>query len=785
MIGQKIADRYEVLRKLGAGGMAIVYLAKDEKNNREVALKVMSPQVGINIENVKRFEREFEVCRRLDHENIISLYELGQLEDDTYYYTMDYLPHPSLDDILKKKGKLSPQRTLKMMQQVATAMSCYHAEGIIHRDLKPGNIVVTPDDNCIVVDFGLVTDENLTALTRTGTVLGTPYYMSPEMVLGERVTIRADIYALGVIGFEALTGTMPFQGNDFSELYSQIIAAKRKAPTDVIPSLDKRWNQIMNGCLAKDQEMRFENSEALLEALSELRLQTQKNEQTKVPSKSGLSTTGVQRPVLEDSTVTVKPRLRWPAPQIVLLLFFMFTLAYLTKRDSGELYVAKGIRVLETPSSLIVTWESPRAYSSRVKLEEGSAHRVIANEKQEQTKKHKVTIAPLPPRKSYRLRILFPDGTTSLPHQATTKALTINNLQSSKSEEVITVSWQMDYGNSAYCIVHRRLGVEDEVPLLKKGNKWQLELPFADEVVSLKAKVNLSKNTTVTLDLGKELARLVHGPTEKLNRLDGRKLTLQVDKKASEGAEREYEKLKKLGKKIELDDVSRIRRSYSGKALKRKSEELNLIGIYKQLSPLCSLSLNSRLLPFDERVRIYDSVIKLYELSCYSNSLRLNPSFALPHKTDLGMFNQRFGRLARPTRSITLYELTKETANLRFGPPRVHFYKRPITKKPFNIKLPDIQNIKKAALYIRVQSFSHMVIRIRVNNRISLYLNDVDLYGGTRTGQRLFSQPIPRELLRRGNNDVTLHFEKHFTDMGRSGDIQLKHVAFDLWHFSQ
>ena len=317
MIGQRVGSRYEILRKLGAGGMAIVYLAFDEQKDKEVALKVMSPQVAASSESVKRFEREFEVCSRLDHDNIISLYDMGKLRDGNLFYTMDYLPYPSLDDILEKEKKLTEQRTKRMMQQVASAMSCYHKEGIIHRDLKPANIVVTDEDNFVVVDFGLVTDENLTALTRTGTVLGTPYFMSPEMVIGERVTLKADIYALGVIGYLALTGRLPFNGDDFSELYSAILAAKYKVPSSIADNVSRDWDELLAKCMAKEVDKRFAGSEELLQAIEELGKKkktksfdkTSPGEEDGSPGKkigkalSGLSTTGVQRPVFEDSIV--------------------------------------------------------------------------------------------------------------------------------------------------------------------------------------------------------------------------------------------------------------------------------------------------------------------------------------------------------------------------------------------------------------------------------------------------------------------------------------------------
>ena len=782
MIGQIVGSRYKILRKLGAGGMAIVYLALDEDTGKELALKVMSPQVAASPESVKRFAREFEVCSRLKHENIIALFDNGQLEDGNHFYTMDYLPHPSLDDILEKEKQLTPQRTKKMMTQVASAMCCYHKEGIVHRDLKPANIVVAKDDRFIVVDFGLVTDENLTALTRTGTVLGTPYFMSPEMVIGERVTPQADIYALGVIAYRTLTGRLPFNGKDFSELYTAIIAADYKLPSALVKGLDEGWDELLAKCLAKELGDRFADSEQLLEAISGLgKKKTVITKPVKRNSKalSGLSTTGVQKPVFADSIVSGKL-----APKkigLALAILFSLLLGWPFWRNKSRVgpFLAQGVKSHSTPSSILVTWQSKTPYLSQVKLEEGPSHRVFISSKQSETTSHLVTLSPLPPRQSYRFRILFPDGTTSLPHNAQTKALTVSTLQSHRENDELVLSFQLAFGKEVTCQTIATNGLEAKVSVKRQGRYWQVKLKEPQELVSLKANVLLQSNKELILDLKKELARLCSSPINMLNRIDGRKFSLKVDQLAKLEVSKIYEKLKAEGGSVDIDDVARIRRKATGAVLIKKLKEVGAIAAYDQLIPLSALAMNTRLLPFAQQCRLYEGAMTMYEISMYSKSFKLEPSYEMSQLLDLGMFAQRFGRQAKYSKKIVLWKSTAENAHLRFGPPEVHFYKRPLTHKTFPFKILRKEALKKANLYVYTHSFSSMVIKATVNERFAFFITDMDLYGGT-AGKRHIMQPIPRELLRAGKNTITLSFERHLTAMKRVNDLKLNHMELLL-----
>ena len=268
--------QYQLLQKLGEGGMGEVYLAEHQLLKRPCALKLIKPEAGADPISLARFEREVRSAARLAHPNSIEIYDYGHTEDGTFYYVMEYLQGLSLADLVRQAGPLSPGRLVYLFRQVCAGLAEAHTLGLVHRDLKPANIFVAvrggEADVAKVLDFGLVKltkDPGAAALTSDLTVSGTPLFMAPEQAVGDRsLDARADIYALGAMMYYALTGQPPFQGQS---AFAVMMAHSRDPvvpPSQVRPGVPADLESVILRCLAKKPEERYPDVKALSQALS-------------------------------------------------------------------------------------------------------------------------------------------------------------------------------------------------------------------------------------------------------------------------------------------------------------------------------------------------------------------------------------------------------------------------------------------------------------------------------------------------------------------------------------
>jgi serine/threonine-protein kinase len=268
--------QYQLVHKLGEGGMGEVYLAEHQLLKRPCALKLIKPEAGADPIAVARFEREVRSAARLAHPNTIEIYDYGHTDDGTFYYVMEYLQGLSLADLVRQAGPLSPGRIVYLFRQVCAGLAEAHKLGLVHRDLKPANVFVAvrggESDVAKVLDFGLVKltkDPGAAALTSDQTVSGTPLFMAPEQAVGERsLDARADIYALGAMMYYALTGRPPFQGES---AFAVMMAHARDPvvpPSQVRPGVPDDLERVILRCLAKKPEERYPDVKALAQALS-------------------------------------------------------------------------------------------------------------------------------------------------------------------------------------------------------------------------------------------------------------------------------------------------------------------------------------------------------------------------------------------------------------------------------------------------------------------------------------------------------------------------------------
>ncbi len=262
-----LADRYELLGHIARGGMADVFEARDTLLGRRVAVKVLHSQFSSDEAFVKRFRREAQAAANLSHPNIVGIYDWGQ-EGSTYFIVMELIEGRSLRDVLRDDGPLMPKRAIEISAEVAAALSVAHRSGLVHRDIKPGNILLAADGTVKVTDFGIARAwDDSSELTKTGAVIGTATYFSPEQAQGSPADERSDIYALGVVMYEMLAGRPPFSGESPVAVAYQHVSSLAAQPSldnpDVPPDLDA----IVMRALDKNPEARYQTADDLRQAL--------------------------------------------------------------------------------------------------------------------------------------------------------------------------------------------------------------------------------------------------------------------------------------------------------------------------------------------------------------------------------------------------------------------------------------------------------------------------------------------------------------------------------------
>ena len=247
--------------------MAEVYLAHDDVLDRSVALKVMSGRYADDEEFVERFKREAQSAAALSHPNIVSIYDRGEAEDGTYYIAMEYLPGGTLKDRILKRGALAPRTAAAVALQIAEALRVAHAAGVVHRDIKPHNVLVTDTGDIKVGDFGIARAATSSTMTRTGSILGTAHYISPEQAMGEPVGQGSDLYSLGVVLYEMLTGTLPYDAETSIGIAMKHVNGHLVPPRELNPEVPEGINAVTTKLLAKSPEERYADADELIEDL--------------------------------------------------------------------------------------------------------------------------------------------------------------------------------------------------------------------------------------------------------------------------------------------------------------------------------------------------------------------------------------------------------------------------------------------------------------------------------------------------------------------------------------
>ena len=262
MKGQKINDRYQIIKTIGEGGMANVYLAYDTILDRNVAVKVLRGDLATDEKFVRRFQREALSASSLSHPNIVEVYDVGE-DNGSYYIVMEYIEGKHLKQLLKKRGNLTLTEVVDVMLQVTDGMSAAHDSYIIHRDIKPQNIMILENGLIKITDFGIAMALNSTQLTQTNSVMGSVHYLPPEQASGKGATIQSDVYSMGILMYELLTGTLPFRGDNAVEIALKHIKEPFPTVRDKVNNLPQSIENIIMRATAKNVKNRYADAKEM------------------------------------------------------------------------------------------------------------------------------------------------------------------------------------------------------------------------------------------------------------------------------------------------------------------------------------------------------------------------------------------------------------------------------------------------------------------------------------------------------------------------------------------
>jgi eukaryotic-like serine/threonine-protein kinase len=324
-----IDQRYELRTLVGSGGMADVYLAGDEVLGREVALKLLKDRYAENEEFVERFRREAKSAAALSSPYIVPIFDRGETDDGTYYITMEYLPGGTLKERITATGALRPQAAAEVALQVAKALKTAHVRGVVHRDIKPRNILLVDSDHVKVADFGIARAADATTISHTGDILGSAKYMSPEQAAGDQVGPASDLYSLGVVLYEMLTGRVPFEVETPADVPIQHAVAPPRCPKEVNPEVPEELDAVTMKLLATNPEDRYESADELIQELQRVRADIPSAARSSTNGTTAETVLGVPRASTSSPPSPAKPVSRWRRvlPALTILAVLLTLLA--------------------------------------------------------------------------------------------------------------------------------------------------------------------------------------------------------------------------------------------------------------------------------------------------------------------------------------------------------------------------------------------------------------------------------------------------------------------------
>jgi len=331
---QIVGGRYRVLRKLGGGGMADVYLCEDRTLGRQVALKVLLQRYLGDATFVERFRREAKAAAGLNQANLVSIYDWGEL-DGTYYIVMEYVEGETLKDYIRRQGRLSGNEAVRVSLQLLAALEFAHRNGIVHRDIKPQNVMLDREGNVKVMDFGIARAGD-SGMTEAGSILGTAQYLAPEQAQGQPVDMRSDLYSVGIVLYEMLTGTVPFKGDSAVTVALKHVNEIAPEPSQLVPGMPYALNQIVLKAMAKAPADRYQSAAQFSRDLRSAQIggpiaaaafDPSAERTSLMTAPAGATAVMAQAPLDQTTSDRRRKRRRWPVVLLVVLLLLVIAAA--------------------------------------------------------------------------------------------------------------------------------------------------------------------------------------------------------------------------------------------------------------------------------------------------------------------------------------------------------------------------------------------------------------------------------------------------------------------------
>lgn len=290
-----IAGRYEVVSHIGQGGMADVFLAVDTILNRQVAIKILRADLSSDTVSILRFEREAQAAASLAHPNIVEIYDVGEYKDH-HYIVMEYIAGKTLKQVIRSRGPLVNEEAVDIMKQLCSAVAEAHSRGIIHRDIKPQNVIVKADGSLKILDFGIATALGSVQLTQANNVMGSVHYLAPELAKGEPASFQSDIYALGIVLYEMLSGDVPYKADQAVQVALKHMREPMPSVRAINSTVPQSLENIITRCTAKDPSLRYPNAEEMLVDVSTCLRPERLNERRLLVQETTVKKTGHEQP---------------------------------------------------------------------------------------------------------------------------------------------------------------------------------------------------------------------------------------------------------------------------------------------------------------------------------------------------------------------------------------------------------------------------------------------------------------------------------------------------------